>query len=428
MRARWLIMAAALGVAACSGEGGDPDAGAPAQDTGVPADSGVDSGVDAGSPADAGSPDSGDVDDAGPSDTGVDAGLPPLGPVTIDLTSNRPPDLLSTMNLFRIVDGRFEYNDRVVPYDLSTPLFSDYASKARALYVPEGTSIQYTESGALDLPVGSVLIKTFLFGEDLRLPQEELHPVETRLLIRYEDEWRAFPYVWNEGGTDALYFVRGEVRTLAFIDPRGVSRTAQYLIPQKNQCLECHERKDADDRRFTTPIGPQARQLNWDVDFGAGPENQLQHLADAGMISGLPPLGQVPTAFPWASLATTGTTTLAYETVTEAARDYLDMNCAHCHRPDATQGMTSRLWLNYDNTDTFHLGYCKEPGSAGSASAGRQYDIVPGDAEASILVYRTETEVVGDMMPLLGRSVADDVAVGIVRGWVDGLPPESCGN
>ena len=88
--------------------------------------------------------------------------------------------------------------------------------------------------------------------------------------------------------------------------------------------------------------------------------------------------------------------------------------------------MTSRLWLNWDNEDEFHLGFCKEPGSAGSAADGRQYDIVPGDAEASIMVYRTETEEVGEMMPLIGRSVADDLAVDILRAWVDGLPADDC--
>jgi uncharacterized repeat protein (TIGR03806 family) len=414
-RAGYAGLALAALVAACGGEGAVPDGGTADPDAGARADAA--SPVDAGEVADAGSP------DAAPRD----AGPPPLGPVTVDLSSTRPPDDLAAYNLFRVVDGRIEYNDRVVPYTLNTPLFSDYAVKARALYVPEGATIPYAAEGPLDLPVGSVLIKTFLFGDDLRAPQESLRLIETRLLVRYPDEWRAFPYVWSEDQRAAAYFVRGEVRTLSFIDPLGAPRTAQYLIPQKNQCLECHERKDANDDRYTTPIGPQARQLNREEDFGSGPKNQLQHLADLGMLTGLPALESAPKAFEWDALATTGTTSLDAATVAWAARDYLDMNCAHCHRPDATQGMTSRLWLNFDNEDTFHLGFCKEPGSAGSASAGRQYDIVPGDAEASILIYRTETEVVGDMMPLLGRSVADTTAVGILRGWVDGLPPDGCG-
>jgi N-acetylneuraminate synthase len=46
--------------------------------------------------------------------------------------------------------------------------------------------------------------------------------------------------------------------------------------------------------------------------------------------------------------------------------------------------MTSQLFLNHDNTDVFHLGVCKQPGSAGLGTGGFKYDIVPGNADVSI--------------------------------------------
>lgn len=425
MRRVAFVLVAALAVA-CSGEGEEaPDAATP--DTG-PADAGV---VDTGAP-DTGPADAGVAPDAGPPDAGEvdvgapDAGPPPLGPVTVDVEAARPPEALSTFNFFRWEGGRIRYNDRVVPYELNVPLFSDYAIKARALWVPEGEAIEYRASGTLEFPVGSAIIKSFLFADDMRRPQETLRMVETRVLMKYADGWRAYPYLWAEDQSDAEYFVRGQVTEMTFVDPLGQERTAQYLVPQKNQCINCHELKDGDGEPYTTLIGPRARSLNRALDYGAGPENQLEHLAALGMLTGLPPAAEVPTAFDWSRLATTPTTSLSFAELERAARDYLDVNCAHCHRPDATQGMTSRLWLNYDNEDEFNLGFCKEPGSAGPGSAGRQYDIVPGDAEASILIYRTETERVGSMMPLLGRSLRDDVAAGVLRGWVDGLPPADC--
>ena len=227
------------------------------------------------------------------------------------------PERLSEYNLLAYdCDGQFRYNTRVVPYDLNTPLFSDYALKNRAIYVPEGSSATYTDDGVFDFPVGTVLIKSFSMAADFRTPELNRTLVETRLLIRFEDGWRAFPYVWNEDLTDAEYFVRGRVQALDFVDPFGNPRTAQYLVPQKNQCIECHEIKDENDERHTTLIGPRARYLNRLADFGgAEEENQLEHLAAQGMLTGLPSLEQVPRAFDWSSLAQTGTTSLGKYTL-----------------------------------------------------------------------------------------------------------------
>lgn len=360
------------------------------------------------------------VPDAGP----VDAGEPPLEPVVVDVETPRPPKTLSAFRFFRRRSGRFEYNDRVVSYGLTTPLFSDYSLKERAVYVPPATAIPYRSPGTLEFPVGSAIIKTFSFAPDLRNPREGATPIETRVLIRHADGWRPYPYLWREDGSDADYFVRGHVRAVSFIDPFGQNRTAQYLVPQRNQCFECHELKDDTGERFTTIIGPRARYLNRTRAYPDGDENQLARLEKLGLLTGLPDLSTVPRAFEMSSV--TSTAGMDFATVDRAARDYMDINCAHCHRPNATQGITSRLFLNYDNEDTFHLGFCKEPGSAGSAADGRRYNIVPGNAEASILVYRTETEDVGDMMPLLGRSLRDDIGSAILRGWVDGLPANNC--
>ena len=49
-------------------------------------------------------------------------------PVDVDL-SQPMPDSLASLHLFTVEDGSFSYNERVVPYDLNTPLFSDYALK-----------------------------------------------------------------------------------------------------------------------------------------------------------------------------------------------------------------------------------------------------------------------------------------------------------
>src|ERR1700710_2354082 len=47
----------------------------------------------------------------------------------------------------------------VTPYDLETPLFSDYTTKRRFLVLPPGVTATWSDQEAFDLPVGSVLVK-----------------------------------------------------------------------------------------------------------------------------------------------------------------------------------------------------------------------------------------------------------------------------
>src|SRR5262249_5411271 len=136
-----------------------------------------------------------------------------------------------------------------------------------------------------------------------------------------------------------------------------------------------------------------------------GVHNQLDRLVELGMLTGAPAPADIPAAYDFRPIETGGVAALAPAEVEAAARAYLDINCAHCHNPQGVQGMTSQLFLNHDNADAFHLGACKRPGSAGTGNGGLTFDIVPGDPDASILYFRTDTSKVGAMMPLLGRSL-----------------------
>ncbi len=343
----------------------------------------------------------------------------------VDLAAD-PPQLLSEMNLMRWEGDAVVYEENVEPYTLAVPLFSDYALKDRAIFIPEGTQIEFADTEVFEFPVGTVILKSFMFPADLRSPEENVDIIETRVLVRYEDGWQAFPYVWDPEINDAVLQVQGDARPISFTDLEGNMQTANYLVPQKNQCRDCHELKDLDtDVNFITPIGPKARHLNRDSEVHAG-ANQLTHLADAGKLSGLPAMDQVEKDWDFRELDETPVAEMDRETLVKASRDYLDVNCAHCHNPAGVNGISSQLFLNYDNTDEFHLGLCKKPGSAGKGGEGRDYDIVPGDAEASILVYRTETLDVGAMMPLIGRSLTHDRGIELLRAWIDGMDPDDC--
>ena len=421
----WAIrLVAGLCFVACS-DGADPRPPGPSSDTGgtmdaSPVDSGhpVDGGVEE---ADAGfATDSGAVPDAG--------GMMFSGPVVVDVDAPQPPATLSGFNFVRHVgEGRFAYNDRVVPYTLNTTLFSDFSEKARAIYVPPGEAIAFTADGAFDMPVGSAVIKTFMVQDDLSDgDRADVRLVETRVLVRYADQWRPLPYIWRDDGSDADLVYGGRTKTFPLVDPYGQARTSEYLIPSRNQCFECHELLDAEDEAFTTLIGPQARYLDRDGQYNGETVNQLTFLAAQGMLTGLPDLAEIEPAVDLRGLVPSSTQSMSAAQITRASRDYLDINCAHCHRRDAVKGVTSQLFLEHDSEDQFRLGVCKQPGSAATGTGGRPFNIVPGDPDRSILVYRMETEVVGEMMPLIGRSLADDLGVSLMRAWVAQMPPDDC--
>ena len=48
----------------------------------------------------------------------------------------------------------------MLPYDLVTPLFSDYAHKLRTVWMPAGQSAKYSADQAFEFPVGTILTKT----------------------------------------------------------------------------------------------------------------------------------------------------------------------------------------------------------------------------------------------------------------------------
>lgn len=364
---------------------------------------------------------------AGCSDDGVGA----LGPVNVDLAGD-PPTRLSAYNLFRWdTDAGFTFNEGVVPYDLNTALFSDYALKQRAIYIPPGTSATFDPNDELALPVGSVVIKNFYFAEDFRTPTQNLTLIETRLLVHHEDGWHALPYIWNANQSDAVLSISGGTRVISFIDTEGSSRTANYLIPQRNQCASCHERKVDESPTSASVmglIGVKARHLHRDYDYGGtvGVRNQLAHFAELGMLSGLPALDTITPAYDFRVIEAGGVAAVAAEDLDFAARSYLDINCAHCHNPLGVQGIASQLFLNHDSEDLVRLGVCKRPGSAGAGTGGFVYDIVPGDADTSILYFRTVTEEVGAMMPVIGRSVTHTRGAELIRAWIDAMAPVAC--
>ncbi len=310
------------------------------------------------------------------------------------------PEKLSDWNLF--VGTGLQPNQGVLPYDLNTPLFSDYAGKYRFVWMPPGTHARYRDDTVFDFPVGTILAKSFAFpGEN---GKEKL--IETRLLVHGKTGWVGLPYVWNERQTEARLDLAADPVPVSYADRSGQKHTFTYFIPNANECKQCHE-----NARVMLPIGPKARNLNKDYVYPDGTDNQLARWTQVGYLQGMPSPQAVPKAARW-DISQSGT-------LDERARAYLDSNCAHCHQPGAGAGYTG-FDLRLTATSLESLGLCKSPNSAGRVGS-LVYDLVPGNPEESILVARMESTRPKEMMPQIGRSVVHEEGLALIREWVRSL-------
>ena len=105
-------------------------------------------------------------------------------------SQEKPFEKLSEYHLFKGEMNLLEPNERVLPYDLNSTLFTDYAHKARFVFVPKDATVSYQENDALDLPVGSCYIKNFYYPFDFRDEKKGRKIIETRLLIHRENGWK----------------------------------------------------------------------------------------------------------------------------------------------------------------------------------------------------------------------------------------------
>lgn len=270
-------------------------------------------------------------------------------------------------------------------YALNTPLWSDGADKLRFIYLPQGTRLTADGEGLLRFPVGAAIIKTFAFGEgaDRRL-------IETRVLLHRADGWVALPYRWDAEQTEATLALAGG--RVDLVTPAG--EAISYAIPNKNQCKTCHSKDGA-----VIPIGPKARNLSAQWLGAMVRQGALDRVPRGG--------GTLPL---W-------TAQRASDPAAPLARAYLDVNCAHCHQPGGGAS-NSGLDLRWEQADPHAYGIMKRPVAAGRGAGNRDFSVLPGRPEESILLYRMDSTEPGIAMPELGRSSVDHEGVAVVRRWI----------
>lgn len=332
-----------------------------------------------------------------------------------------------------------------VEYDLNTALFSDYSTKYRFLFLPEGQPASYRDRSShgvvatFDFPVGTVIAKSFSFKAG-----NAENVVETRLLIRRQTAtgptWVGLPYIWRtlgDGSRVAELHVEGGTASVRYdyVDPdpevvgsngkrlRYTGAVPRYTIPAALSCVTCHGNDDRE--AGAAPIGPKARNLNKAHRYPDGTvQNQLQYLSQRGLLSGLPADLSAIEKLPRFNVpGDAGDLPGSDQDLHHRVRAYLEVNCVHCHSGGGSAA-NSGLFLDSFRPVDVRYGICKRPIAAGRGSGeGRRYDIVPRDAGTSILPFRVGSSEAGVRMPPVARSVTHGEAAALITRWIDDVLP-----
>ncbi len=275
----------------------------------------------------------------------------------------------------------------LVPYAVNAELWSDGADKERFLALPDGTTMRAGPDGDLELPVGSVVMKTFTVAGKL---------VETRLLVRHDDgEWAGYSYEWNDDESDAVLLPSAKTKPVA---------DRSWTFPSRSDCVRCHT--SAAGRTLGLEIG----QLNGEALYRSTNRlsNQLKTLEHVGMLA-LPGPASALAAYP----APHGDAPTS-----DRARAYLHANCSHCHRPQGGAGrstMDLRFATRLAETKT-----CDAPFQVTDLGVADARVVAPGAPERSLVSLRAHA-LDSKRMPPLGTRIVDERGTNLLDEWIRSL-------
>ena len=276
----------------------------------------------------------------------------------------------------------------MIPYNPSSPLWSDGAEKERLFALPDDKTITVGADGDFDLPIGAVTLKSFSLGGK---------KIETRLFVRHDDgDWAGYTYEWLDDQSDAVLLQSSKTKTVG---------TQLWTYPSRSDCVRCHTAAAG------RTLGLELGQLNADFVYASTNRvaNQLKTLEHIGVFTA--PLGA-----PVEQLA-------AYPSPTGAAplegraRAYLHANCSPCHRPNG--GGRGNLDLRFSTALSGTMS-CNAVPEAGDLGVTGAVLIAPGAPTKSLVSLRAQA-VGANRMPPVASSVVDTQGVQLVSDWISSL-------
>ncbi len=323
------------------------------------------------------------------------------------------PQRLSQTGLFTDTKTQ-EPSAGVIEYSINAHHWADETSAQRWVAITDGDKINQFKrsnwevgqvSGHFSFPHNAVFAKTVSIRTDVADASTERR-LETQILHRFKDEFKAYNYIWNEEQTDAVLQPNHPVYTeLEVKDPAakltGGIRKQIWTHSSRDQCALCHIWNAG------TVHGFKVDQLNRIHDEDS--VNQLEKFYSLGILEEEPEKSR-PAISP----------TDVNAALEDRARAYLSLNCAHCHRRGG--GGTAAIALS-KSVALEDMKMIDEAAVQGGFGIINPQVIASGDPGRSALLYRLAKTGPG-RMPHFGTNVIDQKGVKLLQQWIISLAPE----
>jgi putative heme-binding domain-containing protein len=235
--------------------------------------------------------------------------------------------------------------------------------------------------------------------------------LETQILHRVDEEWRAYNYVWNEEQTDALLQDDKAVdRTLLISDQTasGGRKSIAWHHASRSECLLCHIWSAGTVHGFL----PEQLDMRWPAQ---DPPQQDRSVQEVSQVARLANLGLFRKPLP--AVKRLANPHDINEPLEARARSYLAVNCSTCHRP--LGGGTA----NFDFELTRSLSennFLDALPAQGTFSIPDARVVARGAPVRSVLLYRMLKSGRGHM-PQFGSSLTDRKGVSLISDWIASL-------
>ena len=316
-------------------------------------------------------------------------------------TTNQFPRKLSETGLF-LSTTELIAAEGVLPYEINAPSWHDGAESELLLALPKNSTAKFSSSNSSkvhwltwDLPDGTALAQTLVEPESgLRL--------ETRILLKQNDDWSAYSYVWNEEQSDASLVPKEGIRIQ--------TKEREWLVPSRAECLVCHSRQ----AKFALSL--TNAQLNCEVPVQGNNVNQLSSMQRQGYVEDSNPV-HASLTIPQSDIPPLVDPYEKSATLPARVQAYFAVNCSHCHTPNG--GGNSKLNLApWANPKEQHLlDATPEHDHFGITNARL---IAPGFPERSVLPIRITLRGSGQMPPL-GTQYPDIKGIQLLMEWQNDL-------
>lgn len=328
-------------------------------------------------------------------------GLYRLAPNKKPSTSESFPAKLSDTGLFESVSHHKTVKE-LLPYSVIVPEWVDGASIDRFLLLPEGNPhIVFAPRRGWMMPDGTVAMQTVSVEEG-----KAQRRVETRILLKQENEWSAYSYLWNKEQTDA-----------ELVGAKGVEvdfGNRKWTVPSRSDCMVCHS------RAANFVLGLQTSQMNRDHDYGGGyVRNQLEVMDELGFFLRKDAKKRTSTMRdPIEKQPRLSDPFNPKEDLNLRARSYLHASCSHCH-VESGGGNAKMDLRDFVEDEKFNV-FDVEP-SHGDQGLGPLAKLIAlGDPSQSVLINRC-SKLGSGRMPPMGSSTPDARSIGLLMEWIISL-------